>query len=112
MYLNTVANSVMVQLYLQHDFYNLIFQITRKLYIASGSAFPTSSAPVCACLVKGAKFCHTVKVYLYIVLLPALTKLELHGPILVKFPEIKFEIKRSSAFRDVPYGHGEANSSF
>jgi hypothetical protein len=57
-YLNTVANSVTVQLYLKRDFYNLIFQIKRKLYVASGSAPPNQ--PVCSCLVKGAKFCHAV----------------------------------------------------
>jgi len=40
MYLNTVANRVMLcyQLYLKHDFYNLIFQIKRKLYTGSVSA--------------------------------------------------------------------------
>jgi hypothetical protein len=36
MYINAVANSV--TLYLQHDFYNIIFKIKHKLYIASGSA--------------------------------------------------------------------------
>jgi hypothetical protein len=35
-YINAVADSVM--LCLQHDFYNLIFKIEHKLYIASGSA--------------------------------------------------------------------------
>jgi hypothetical protein len=38
MYINTVADSVM--LYLQHDFYKIIFKIKHKLYIASGSAPP------------------------------------------------------------------------
>jgi hypothetical protein len=36
MYVNAVANSVM--LYLQDDFYNIIFKIKHKFYIASGSA--------------------------------------------------------------------------
>jgi hypothetical protein len=36
MYINAVAKSVI--LHLQHDFYNTIFKITHKLYIASGSA--------------------------------------------------------------------------
>jgi hypothetical protein len=35
--LSTVANHVMKYL---HDFYNIIFQIKQKLYIASGSASP------------------------------------------------------------------------
>jgi hypothetical protein len=38
MYINAVADSVM--LYLQHEFYNIIFKITHKLYIASRSAAP------------------------------------------------------------------------
>jgi hypothetical protein len=38
MYINAVAKSVV--LYLQHDFYNIIFKITYKLYIASGSPPP------------------------------------------------------------------------
>jgi hypothetical protein len=38
MYVNAVADSVMLQLYLRHDFYNVIFKIKHKLYIASGSA--------------------------------------------------------------------------
>jgi hypothetical protein len=36
MYINAVADSVMF--YLQHGFYNIIFKIKHKLYIASGSA--------------------------------------------------------------------------
>jgi hypothetical protein len=36
MYINAVAGSVI--LYLEHDFYNIIFKIKHKLYIASGSA--------------------------------------------------------------------------
>jgi hypothetical protein len=40
MYINTVANSVMLQLYLGHAFYNTIFKIKYKLYIAAGSAPP------------------------------------------------------------------------
>jgi hypothetical protein len=39
MYTNAVAGSVM--LCLQHDFYNIIFNIKHKLYIASGSAPPS-----------------------------------------------------------------------
>jgi hypothetical protein len=38
MYINAVADSVM--LYLQHNFYNIIFKIKHKLYIASWSAPP------------------------------------------------------------------------
>jgi hypothetical protein len=38
MCINAVADSVMF--YLQHDFYNIIFKIKRKLCIASGSAPP------------------------------------------------------------------------
>jgi hypothetical protein len=38
MYINSVANSVM--LYLQHYFYNIIFKIKHKLCIASGAAPP------------------------------------------------------------------------
>jgi hypothetical protein len=38
MYINEVADSVM--LYLRHDFYNIIFTIKHKLYIASGSDPP------------------------------------------------------------------------
>jgi hypothetical protein len=38
MYINAVANSAM--LYLRHYFYNIIFNIKHKLYIASGSAPP------------------------------------------------------------------------
>jgi hypothetical protein len=38
MYVNVVANSVM--LYLQNDFCNIIFKIKDKLYITSGSAPP------------------------------------------------------------------------
>jgi hypothetical protein len=38
MYTNAVANSVMLHLYLRHAFYNIIFKIKHKLYIASGSA--------------------------------------------------------------------------
>jgi hypothetical protein len=45
MYINAVANIVM--LCLQHDFYNIIFKMKRKLYIASGSAPPTRN-PGCA----------------------------------------------------------------
>jgi hypothetical protein len=36
MYINAVADSVM--LYLQQDFYNILFKIKCKLYIASGLA--------------------------------------------------------------------------
>jgi hypothetical protein len=38
MYTNAVADSVM--LYFQHDFYNIIFKIKRKQYIAQWSAPP------------------------------------------------------------------------
>jgi hypothetical protein len=38
MYINEVADSVM--LYLQHDFYNIIFKMEHKLDIALGSAPP------------------------------------------------------------------------
>jgi hypothetical protein len=38
MSINAVADSVM--LYLPHDFYNIIFKIKYKLYIASRSALP------------------------------------------------------------------------
>jgi len=34
MYINTVPNSVMLQLYLRYDFCNTIFKIEHKLYIA------------------------------------------------------------------------------
>ena len=37
MCVNAVAYSVMLQLYLRHDFYNIIFKIKYKLYRASGS---------------------------------------------------------------------------
>jgi hypothetical protein len=36
MYVNAVANSVTLQLYLRHDFYNIFFKIKRKLYVGSG----------------------------------------------------------------------------
>ena len=35
-YINTVANSVMLQVYLGHDFYNMIFKMKHKIYIALG----------------------------------------------------------------------------
>jgi hypothetical protein len=38
MYINAVANSVMLQLQLQHDFYNIIFKSKHKLHTALGSA--------------------------------------------------------------------------
>jgi hypothetical protein len=37
MYVNAVANSVTLQLYLRYDFHNIISKIKHKLYIASGS---------------------------------------------------------------------------
>jgi hypothetical protein len=40
MYINAVADSVMLQLYLRHGFYNIIFKIKQTIYIASGSAPP------------------------------------------------------------------------
>jgi hypothetical protein len=44
MYINAVANSVMLQLYLRHDFYNVLFKIKHKLFIASGSGPPTKNS--------------------------------------------------------------------
>ena len=44
-YMNAVANNVM--LYLGHDFYNIIFKIKYKLYIASGLAPPTPPSEKC-----------------------------------------------------------------
>jgi hypothetical protein len=41
----TIAGSVM--LYLQHDFYNIIFKIKHKLHIVSGSAPPPRKNPGC-----------------------------------------------------------------
>jgi hypothetical protein len=38
MCINAVADSVM--LYLQHDFYKIIFKIKHKLYLASGTTTP------------------------------------------------------------------------
>jgi hypothetical protein len=43
MYINAVADSVV--LYLQHDFYNTIFKIKHKLYIASASEPPPLPPP-------------------------------------------------------------------
>ena len=40
-YINEVANSVMLQLYLRHGFCNKIFKVKRKLYTASVSAVPS-----------------------------------------------------------------------
>jgi len=37
-YITAVANSVMLQLYWWHHFYNAIFKIKHELYTASGSA--------------------------------------------------------------------------
>jgi hypothetical protein len=77
MCLNTVAGSVMLQLYLQRDFYNLIFQTKRKLYVASVSSplIEHFCMPSCLCLSrKSDKFCHSVCPYNYIVLVPTLTK--------------------------------------
>jgi hypothetical protein len=42
LYIYIVANSVILQLYLRYDFYNIIFKIKHKLYISSGSAHPSS----------------------------------------------------------------------
>jgi hypothetical protein len=36
-YINVIAKTVTLQLYLRHDFYNIIFKTTYKLYIASAS---------------------------------------------------------------------------
>ena len=33
MYINAVDNNVMLQVYLRHDFYNIIFNMKHKLYI-------------------------------------------------------------------------------
>jgi hypothetical protein len=43
MYINVVADSVI--LYLQHDFYNIIFKIKHKLYIATESALTSLPPP-------------------------------------------------------------------
>jgi hypothetical protein len=40
MYISAVANSVMLQLYLWNDFYNIIFKMKHKLYTASGTKHP------------------------------------------------------------------------
>jgi hypothetical protein len=53
MYINAVASSVMFQLYLRHDFYNIISKIKHKLYITSGSSPPPPPNEkfwVCTCL--------------------------------------------------------------
>jgi hypothetical protein len=42
---NAVANNVMLELYPGHDFYNIIFKVKHKLYIASGSAMPPTPPP-------------------------------------------------------------------
>jgi hypothetical protein len=39
-YINSVANSVVLQVHLRHEFYNMIFKTAHKLHIASGSAPP------------------------------------------------------------------------
>jgi len=36
MYINAVANSVMLQLRLRHDYHNIIFKIKHKLHTVSG----------------------------------------------------------------------------
>jgi len=46
-YINAAANSVVLQLYLRHDFYDVVFKIKRKLYIASGSAPPPKKKSWC-----------------------------------------------------------------
>jgi hypothetical protein len=50
MYTNVVAGSVM--LYLQQDFYTIIFKIKHKLYIASGSAPPPPPVKNTGCALK------------------------------------------------------------
>ena len=40
MYINAVANGVMLQFYLRSDFYKTVFKIKHKLHRASGSAPP------------------------------------------------------------------------
>jgi hypothetical protein len=42
---NTVANIVMLQLYLWQDFYNIIFKIKPKLYTVKAQGQPTPSHP-------------------------------------------------------------------
>jgi len=42
LHLYAVANSVMLQVYLRHDFYAIIIKIRHKLHIASGSVPPPS----------------------------------------------------------------------
>jgi hypothetical protein len=37
-YINAAANSAMLHLYLQNDFYSVIFKIKHKLRVASGPA--------------------------------------------------------------------------
>jgi len=41
-YVNVAVNSGMLELYLLHDSYNIIFEIIYKLYVASLSAPPPS----------------------------------------------------------------------
>ena len=38
MYKNAIAKSVMLQLLLQHNIYNILFKIKHKVYMASHSA--------------------------------------------------------------------------
>jgi hypothetical protein len=40
-YINSISNSIMLQLYLQHKYCNVIFKMKLKVYIASGSAPPS-----------------------------------------------------------------------
>ena len=53
MYINTVANSVMLQEYLGHDFHNRIFKIKCKLHVASGSAPPPLPVKGSGCTPSG-----------------------------------------------------------
>jgi hypothetical protein len=47
-YINAVADSV--TLYLQQEFYKVIFKIKHKLHIASGSAPPKEKFWLCTCV--------------------------------------------------------------
>ena len=44
-YINTVENSVMLQVYLGHDFYNMIFKMKHKIYIYIYIYIALGSAP-------------------------------------------------------------------
>ena len=62
MYTNAVANSFRVQLYSEHEFYDIIFKIKRRLYIASGPApFPLYGKTLGAHLHSANKNCAQYK---------------------------------------------------